>query len=242
MGLKITYVEVRWGDIRRMHTDEGEVMGKRRLVVCIIAALTCGLLIGIFIGVFKSSPQREVMKGGEAVGGGFGKVMRLPLRNAGFVFVKGITLYAATGFKDSKNYTQLYRSTDKGMTWGLLFEDREKHRSRLIFVDSRGYIFYGAGSPPPARLYRSTDGGRTYEKVLEVDANDLQVSHSGGICEDKHGNLCIGELYPSNRTPRVYKSSDGGRSWQPIWSALPLQCHRLYSVRSIPSHALRRIA
>lgn len=180
-----------------------------------ILIIICGI-IGALISfnasrIYNSSSIISYTKFEEEVG--------LPIKNAGYLFVdnKGI-LYAATLFKNSVNHTSLYYSMDKGITWKLMFKDLKKRQSRLIFVDSRGYIFYGVGDPPPAILYRSTDDGKTFEKVLEVNASNLLVSDSGGICEDKNGNLYVGEVYPINRTPVVYKSIDGGSTWFSIYS------------------------
>lgn len=123
------------------------------------------------------------------------------------------TLFAGAGTLYGEG--KIYKSANRGDTWREAFDipDEYKPRSvRVCFVDSRDRIFIGALE----RLYRSVDDGETWETVLDFPKG----SHEPwGIDEDPTGCIYVGS---HGENSRVFKSSDGGDSWNDVtgpWSS-----------------------
>src|SRR6185369_12324224 len=78
-------------------------------------------------------------------------------------------------------------------------------------------------------IFRSTDGGDTFEKVLYKDAN------TGGadlVFDPTNADIVYAALWEQRQAPwengvfrgpgsAVYKSTDGGTTWRPIVAGLP---------------------
>jgi photosystem II stability/assembly factor-like uncharacterized protein len=129
----------------------------------------------------------------------------------------------------------MYKSTDAGATWTHLGL-RDSQMIADIVVDPRNpdRLFVAAlGHPygPNAErgVFRSLDGGRTFDKVLYRDeytsANDLMMDPS-------NPNTLYATLWPQQQSFRegnafggagmgIFKSTDGGTSWNPISEGLP---------------------
>src|SRR5690348_8192447 len=96
-------------------------------------------------------------------------------------------VYVGTGEADMRSQISygngMYRSTDAGATWAHLGLDNTRQISRVV-VDPRNpeVVFVAAlghayGANPERGVYRTRDGGRTWQKVLfksdDVGAADL---------------------------------------------------------------------
>lgn len=128
----------------------------------------------------------------------------------------------------------VYRSTDAGRTWTHLGLEATRAISRirvhpddpdLVYVAAQGAPF----APTPERgIYRSTDGGETWELVLHVDestgASDLAM-------DPRNPRILYAAMWDHDREPWVirsggpgsgfWKSMDGGDSWEEIDDGLP---------------------
>ncbi len=142
-------------------------------------------------------------------------------------------LYVGTGEADIRANVipgdGVYKSTDTGKTWqfaGL----RDAHAISAILVDpknpnvvyvaSMGHVF----APDPNRgIFKSTDGGKSWKKILFVDNN------TGAIClvmDPNHPGVMYATMWQAIRTPwglisggpgsGIYKSTDGGAHWSNI--------------------------
>jgi photosystem II stability/assembly factor-like uncharacterized protein len=130
----------------------------------------------------------------------------------------------------------IYKSTDAGKTWthlglrdgfqipALAIDPRDPNR---VFAAVLGHPY---GPNEERGLYRSTDGGQTWQKAIYKDENtgasDVEIDPSNpdviyasmweareGPWEDNNGfNGTNGGLF---------KSSDGGDTWHPITNGLP---------------------
>jgi len=129
----------------------------------------------------------------------------------------------------------MYKSTDAGETWTHLGL-RDSQMIADIVVDPRDpdRLFVAAlGHPygPNAErgIFRSTDGGRTFEKVLYQDeytsGNDLALDPSDP-------DIVYATLWVQQQGFRessefggagggIFKSTDGGTTWRPLTDGLP---------------------
>ncbi len=129
----------------------------------------------------------------------------------------------------------IYKSTDGGRSWRHLGL-REGRQIPQIIVDPRdpNRLFvavlgspYGAG--PERGIFRSTDGGETFQKVLYRDED------TGGVdlaFDPSDARTVYAVLWEARQAPwengvfsgpgsAVYKSADGGTTWRPIVKGLP---------------------
>ena len=120
----------------------------------------------------------------------------------------------------------MYKSTDAGKTWTHIGLDETQHIPRLaidpknpdrVFVAALGH----ASGPNPERgVYRTTDGGKSWQKVLFKDEKTGAVDLS---FDPADSNIIYAALYQQIRMPwgassggpgsGLYKSTDGGDHW-----------------------------
>jgi photosystem II stability/assembly factor-like uncharacterized protein len=128
----------------------------------------------------------------------------------------------------------VYRSTDAGRTWSHLGLDRTRHISRIrvhptdpdiVLVAAQGAAY---GPSRDRGVYRSTNGGRTWEQVLFV--NDT-TGPSDLAVDPTNPRILYAALWDHLRRPwevrsggpgsGIHKSIDGGSTWRPAMSGLP---------------------
>ncbi len=123
----------------------------------------------------------------------------------------------------------VYKSIDAGKTWsyaGL----RDTHAIGRIFVNPKNadIAFVAAlghpfGPNPERGIFRTTDGGKSWSKVLYKDEN------SGGIdlsFDPNNANVIFAALWQARRFPwdmqsggpgsGLYRSADGGATWKQL--------------------------
>ncbi|MGH9415969.1 MAG: WD40/YVTN/BNR-like repeat-containing protein [Terriglobales bacterium] len=149
-------------------------------------------------------------------------------------------IYVGTGEADPRSQSSvgdgMFKSTDAGQTWTRIGLEKTRQIGRII-VDphdpNRVYVAalgdtYAASS---ARgVYRSTDGGVNWQKVLftndNAGAEDLALDPSNP--QTIYATLWATRrppwvVYPSSVEPGsgLYKSTDGGSTWHQLSSGLP---------------------
>jgi photosystem II stability/assembly factor-like uncharacterized protein len=128
----------------------------------------------------------------------------------------------------------VYRSTDAGRTWSHLGLDRTRSISRirvhpndpdLVYVAAQGAPY---GANDERGIYRSEDGGGSWELVLHVDEN----SGASDLAMDMtNPRILYASFWDHRRLPwqvvsggegsGFWKSTDGGDSWVEINEGLP---------------------
>jgi len=135
----------------------------------------------------------------------------------------------------------VYKSTDAGKTWrhlglrdgqqiaGVIVDPRDENR---VFVAVLGHPY---GPNPERGVYRSTNGGETFERVLYKDENTgaAQVGFDPGNPEIVYAALWAGRQGPWENSSwngplsGLFKSVDGGTTWRQLTTGLPTSAQGL---------------
>jgi photosystem II stability/assembly factor-like uncharacterized protein len=129
----------------------------------------------------------------------------------------------------------VYKSTDAGKTWanmglkdgqqigGIIIDPKNENR---VFVAVLGHPY---GPNTERGVYRSTDGGKNWERVLYKDENTgaVQVSFDPNNANILYADLWAGRQGPwengqwNGSESGLYKSTDGGNTWKKLTKGLP---------------------
>lgn len=129
----------------------------------------------------------------------------------------------------------IYKTTDGGKTWintglkeaqqigGLAIDSKNENR---VFAAALGHP-YGANTE--RGVYRTLDGGKTWERVLYKDENTgaIQVA-----IDPNNSNIIFADMWAGRQGPwengawngaesGLFKSTDGGTTWKKITKGLP---------------------
>ncbi|MFZ1261896.1 MAG: hypothetical protein WAT34_00185, partial [Chitinophagaceae bacterium] len=129
----------------------------------------------------------------------------------------------------------VYKSTDAGKTWTHLgLSDAQQIGSIAIDPTNENRVFVAAlghpyGPNTERGVYRTLDGGITWEKVLYKDENTgaIQVT-----MDPKNPNIVYADMWAGRQGPwengawdgkesGLFKSTDGGTTWKKITKGLP---------------------
>ncbi len=117
----------------------------------------------------------------------------------------------------------LYRSEDAGMNWGLVDTPMSGSSVWAVTVDNAdpNLMFAGTGTPNPCGVFRSTDGGKTWEQRpvdIAEECPNVGVPRVTGIAIDptNHRDIWVGLEVDGLR-----HSSDAGDTWESINGAIP---------------------
>ncbi|MBZ5645876.1 MAG: glycosyl hydrolase [Acidobacteriia bacterium] len=140
-------------------------------------------------------------------------------------------IYAGTGeacIRGNISYGDgVYKSTDGGKTWSNIGLRDTRHigaivvdprNADIVFVAALGHVY---GPNAERGIFRTTDGGKTWQKVLSKD------ERTGGIdvvFDPGNPRVVYAALWQAYRTPwslssggpgsGLYKSTDGGTTWK----------------------------
>ena len=151
-------------------------------------------------------------------------------------------IYVGTGEPDMRDSIQfgngMYKSADAGKTWTHIGLENTRQIGRIIvdpknpnavFVAALGHAY---GSNPDRGVYRSRDGGSTWQKILfkndDVGAIDLAF-------DPINSQIVYATLWNVRRPPwfiyapangpgaGIFKSTDGGANWKEISGGIPVE-------------------
>jgi photosystem II stability/assembly factor-like uncharacterized protein len=128
----------------------------------------------------------------------------------------------------------VYKSTDSGKTWQKLGLAGTQHISRIrihpqnpdiVYVAAQGALY---GQSQERGVYKSTDGGATWSRVLYVDE---KTGCSELAMDFTNPDVLYAALWEHGRLPwkiisgglgsGLYKTTDGGKTWNKIHEGLP---------------------
>ncbi len=167
-------------------------------------------------------------------------------------------IYVGSGEADMRSQISygngMYKSLDGGKTWRHIGLDDTRQIGRVlvdpnnpdvVFVAALGHA-YGANAD--RGVYRSTDGGATWQKILYKNEN---VGAIDLAFDPKNSQTIYAALWATRRPPwtiyppsigpggGLYKSTDGGNTWQQIGGGIPAEGTGRIGVAVAPSDANR---
>jgi photosystem II stability/assembly factor-like uncharacterized protein len=148
------------------------------------------------------------------------------------------TVWVGTGETWTRNSTSigtgLYKTTDGGDSWKRVGLENSERIARIVIDPKNSDIVYVAAtghlwdSNDERGVYKTTDGGKTWARVLFVDKDtgcaDLAI-------DPQEPNIVYATMWQFRRKPYffnsggpgsgLYKSTDAGKNWKPIKQGMP---------------------
>ena len=161
-------------------------------------------------------------------------------------------VWVGTGESNVRNSVSfgdgVYKSTDGGKTWQHMgLKDTERISAIAINPQNNDIVYIGAlghafGPNEERGVFMTTDGGKTWAKTLYIDNQhgvaDLEI-------DPTNPNILYAGMWSFERKPwthrsgsekgGVYKSIDGGRTWNKLTNGLPKLMGRI-GIRVAPSN------
>jgi photosystem II stability/assembly factor-like uncharacterized protein len=136
----------------------------------------------------------------------------------------------------------IYKSIDAGRTWQHLdLHDAQQIASIIVDPQDPDRVFVAAlghpyGPNQQRGVFRSLNGGQTWQKVLYKDEN---VGAVDLVFDPRNSHVIFADMWASRRPPwttdgsygapgsGLYKSTDGGGDWRQITKGLPSEADKL---------------
>jgi len=151
-------------------------------------------------------------------------------------------VYVGTGEADMRSQISygngMYKSLDGGKTWAHIGLEGTRQISRVliapndpntVFVAALGHAY---GANPERGVYRTRNGGATWQKVLFKNDN---VGAADLAFDSQNSRVIYATLWNTRRPPwsiyppsygpggGLFKSADGGTTWQQLTNGIPTE-------------------
>jgi photosystem II stability/assembly factor-like uncharacterized protein len=151
-------------------------------------------------------------------------------------------VWAGTGEANARNSVSwgdgVYKSTDGGLTWQNMGLKESEHIGRIRIHPKKPEVVYVAalgrlwGPNPERGVYKTTDGGKSWQRVLTLDADtgciDLalhpdepQTLYAAAFRVRRDGFAGSNPAVQTGPAAGLYKTTDGGKTWQRLTRGLP---------------------
>lgn len=147
-------------------------------------------------------------------------------------------VYAGTGESNMRNSVSIgdgmYKTTDGGNNWQKIGLDSTERISKIIIDPADKKTIYVAAPGPLWKssahrgLYKSTDAGKTWNKILFVNG---ETGCADIAIHPTKSNIILASFWQFRRKPYAfssggsgsgfYKSVDGGKTWTKLTKGLP---------------------
>lgn len=164
------------------------------------------------------------------------------------------TLWVGTGEVWTRNSVSvgdgIYKSKDGGQSWTKMGLEKSEHissieinpkNSDVVYVGVQGALW---GDSEDRGVYKTTDGGLTWNKILYVDQ---KTGCSDLIMDPNDPNVLYASFWEHRRTgwsfssggdkSALYKSTDGGVSWSKIHNGFPSGKYGRIAIALAPSNS-----
>ena len=168
-------------------------------------------------------------------------------------------IYVGTGESNMRNSVSygngIYKSTDGGDNWKRIGLDSTEHISKIIISPDNPKMIYVAvpgalwSNSKHRGLYRSSDGGDTWEKIFYID----ELTGCADVLVDPtNPTTLFAAMWQFRRQPfsfnsggkgsGLYKSTDAGKTWREIKNGLPEKPFGRIAMTLAPSDPRQMIA
>lgn len=148
------------------------------------------------------------------------------------------TVWVGTGESDTRNSasvgTGIYRTGDGGENWQLMGLEKSEHISKIVVDPKNSDTVYVAvpghlwDSNEDRGLYKTTDSGKTWNKILYVNAD---TGCSDVAVDPQEPRILYASMWQFRRMPYffnsggpgsgIHRSTDGGKTWKKLTNGLP---------------------
>lgn len=148
------------------------------------------------------------------------------------------TVWVGTGESNTRNSVSvgagLYKTTDGGENWTLVGLEKVERISKIVIDPKKPDTVYVAGvgalwsASPERGLYKTTDGGKTWEKILYIDDN---TGCADVALDPQEPNIVYASTWQFRRKgwfftsggpgSGLHKSTDGGKTWRRLTRDMP---------------------
>lgn len=146
--------------------------------------------------------------------------------------------------------TGIYKSVNGGTSWESMGLKDSEHISDILIHPKNGNIVYVAAqghlwnANSERGVYKTTDGGKTWERILFIDDNtgcaDMEM-------DPRNPDVLYAAMWSHRRYPdffdsgftgtsALFKSTDGGKTWNKIHNGLPSTTLGRIGIAAAPSN------
>jgi len=147
-------------------------------------------------------------------------------------------VWVGTGEADNRQSSSwgdgVYKSVNGGLTWTKMGLEETRHIGKILIDPSDPNVVWVAavghlwGSNPERGVYKTTDGGATWRKILYKDENTGAIDLA---MDPRDHNVVFAAMYQRQRKgwgfngggpgSGIYRTTDGGSNWTELANGLP---------------------